>query len=643
MALRKVLVKLLPAVLAGGLLFSSPESPASPVLERPPQAMGRVELVAGAGNPRDGGKAIDALVAGVAGMVVDPEGNLYFSDSGSNRVRKIDVQTGTIGTVAGNGLLISDEVSNLARDRALRAPGPLAIDTTGQFLFVGETVGRRVQRIDLATGSIQELPLPEGGGFGKITGLAWTPTGLVVTDAERGQIWKLVRSVWIGVLPEGGLLRGGIGAIVRDGMGHLYISEHSGNRILKMDTNSGRVTDYAGTGAALRNPDGLAFDAKGNLLVADLGNRRIVRIDAETQAPTTLYHSEDRGHVLDWSPGSLACDHEGNLWVGDVQRDRVLRFDAGAMQPAVIAGGADIGDGKPAGEAQLAQPGSVAADRYGNVYISDTLHHRVRVVDAATGLIHTVVGTGTPGYNGDGIAGTRAWLSSPAQLQVDPLGRVYIADSENNRVRLYDPASGKIITVAGNGQAGETGDGGLAREASLLKPHVLYLDGTDSLVVASGETSTIRRVVLLDGRIYRVPLNDPTVPADRVIHGLSRWHAGLVLVMPQPLPGSIDLLERNGRLTRLFGSPAVDLPYHAAVSPAGELFICDSGRNRVLRWTGKEMEVVARDLGRPRAISFDRQGNLLIADTFHNRVLRVYLHEPRGMLAATGNLPETAG
>ncbi len=616
-------------------------------------AGGRVELVAGAGNVRDGGKAIEAVITGVAGLAADREGNLYFSDSGHGRVRKIDARTGTISTVAGNGLLISEESSLLATEQALRTPGPLALDAEKGLLYVGEVAGRRVQRIDLASGTAQELPVPEGGGFGKISGLVWTPTGLVVADAERGQILKLVRSLWIDMLPAGAELRGGIRSLARDGVGHLYLSEPEGHRVLKLDTNSGQLTPYLGTGqagkgsgggpaaaTAITAPDGLAFDAAGNLLVADLGNQRILEVNGQTGEATVRHQSTAaKGSILEWSPGSLALDGQGNLWLGDVHRDRVLRFVVGATQPDVIAGGAGLGDGGPATAAHLAQPGSVVADRRGNVYISDTLHHRVRVVEAESGSIRTLVGTGSPGFNGDGLPGAETRLAYPAQLQLDEAGRLYIGDDHNHRVRLYDPATDKVSTLAGNGEVGEAGDGGPAKDASLSHPYGIYLDGPDTLVVASAVSSTLRRIDLRSGRIWHVPLQDPTVPADRVIQGLGRWDGMLLLAMPRPSPGSIDLLSRTGKLTRLFSAPDVESPYGAAVSPEEELFVCDTGRNQVLRWTGRTMEVVAEGLGQPRAISFDPRGNLLVADTLHNRVLRILLHEPPGVLAS--NPPAT--
>ena len=114
------------------------------------------------------------------------------------------------------------------------------------------------------------------------------------------------------------------------------------------------------------------------------------------------------------------------------------------------------------------------------------------------------------------------------------------------------------------------------------------------------------------------------MPPTRIIHGVGRWDNGLLLVMPRPMPGSIDLLKEGARRV-LFGKPDVSFPYSVAVSPGGDLFICDTGRNRVLRWNRRELSVVVDGLGRPRALAFDAQGHLLIAETFHNRVLRVRL------------------
>jgi sugar lactone lactonase YvrE len=599
---------------------------------------GRVEVIAGGGDYGDGGKAVDALFNGVGGLAVDPQGNAYLSDSAGNRVRRIDGRTGIVTTVAGTGLLFGAP-SKLAVERPLEGPAPLSIDAEGRFLYVGEIVGRRVQRIDLVQGTIEDLGGP-AGGFGKPGGLAWTPAGLLVADAPRGQVWKRgLDGAWTGILPQEKRARGGVRAVAQDGRGRIYMVEYFTHRVLRWDTATGQSETVAGTGESgrvadgaqaahspLRTPDSVLLDRAGNLLVSDMGNKRVCRVDAETGRMTTLYESGPQGSPQRWTPGPMALDSEGNLWVGDIYRNRVLRFAPGATEPAVVAGDGDIKDDGPALAARLAHPGSVASDAQGNVYVSDTLHHRVRVIDAATGRIRTVAGTGIPGYNGDDIPAREAWLGYPAELQIDTQGALYISDYYNNRVRRVDPRTGRIATLAGNGEAGEDGDGRLANQAPLLNPHALLLEGDRSMIVASAVSSRLRQIDLASGRVFSVPLG-PGVSENLVFHGLARWNGGLVLALPRP--GAIEMLK-DGKLSELVGHPAVEFPQDVAVSPEGELYVCETGRNRVVKWAGGKLEVVVENLGRPRAISFDPKGDLLIADTFHNRVLRVRLGLAKG-------------
>jgi sugar lactone lactonase YvrE len=603
---------------------------------------GHVDVVAGGGSFGDGGRAIDALFVGVGGVAADARSNVYVADSGGNRVRKIDARTGTVSTVAGTGLMFTAAASRLAVEQALRGPAPLALDPEGRYLFVGEIIGRRVQRVDLAAGTMEDVGAPPGG-FGEPTGIAWTSSGLLVVDSPRGQVWKRsVAGAWTALLPEGKTLAGGIRTVAEDPSGRVYLGEYFTHRVLRWNPAAGLLETAAGTGEAgrladgarasqspLRTPDGIAFDPAGNLVVADKGNHRICRVDAASGRLTTLYESSQPGSEERWTPGPLSFDGRGNLWVGDIRRNRVLRFAPGAAAPVVVAGDGDIGDGGPALAASLAHPGSVTADVAGNLYISDTLHNRVRVVDAESGRIRTLAGTGIPGFNGDHIVATRAFLAYPAKLQVDERGRVYIGDYYNNRVRVVDPESGQIATVAGNGNAGEDGDGGQATAASLLNPHVLLLEGK-LLTIASAVSSKLRRIDLASGRIMPVEMGQG-IPDSLEFYGMARWQGGLVLA--QPRPGAIAVLK-DGQLSELLGRPAVSFPQDVAVSPQGALYICETGRNRVVKWNGKELEVVVENLGRPRAIAFDPKGNLLVADTFHNRVLRVRLGPDPGSQVA---------
>jgi hypothetical protein len=161
----------------------------------------------------------------------------------------------------------------------------------------------------------------------------------------------------------------------------------------------------------------------------------------------------------------------------------------------------------PALRARFAHPGAVASDQQGNIYVSDTLHHRVRVINAKSGLIQTVAGAGVPGYNGDGLPARAAWLAYPGKLQLDHKGHLYIGDYYNNRVRQVDLQSGLISTLAGNGTAGEFGDDGQASDAALINPHALWLQSEQALVIASAVSSKLRWVDLENGRIHSVPIH----------------------------------------------------------------------------------------------------------------------------------------
>ncbi len=591
-----------------------------------------VEVVAGGRDPGDGGKAIDASFVGIGGVAVDAQGNVFLADSGGNRVRRIDAKTGVIGTIAGNGFLFGQGDHGPAIAAAVRGPAPIALDSVGRTLFVGEIIGHRVQQVDLVTGTINDLGAPRGG-FGDPTGLSWSSHGLLVADSVRGQIWRLeANGLWIGLLPDTMRLRGGIRALVEDAQGRVYVSEYFAHRVLRWDSTTGTLGVAAGTGEAgrladgaqaakspLRSPDGIAIDRDGNLLIADKGNHRIVRVDAVSGHLTTVIEAGGQGTDERWTPGSIAVDANGVLWIGDIHLNRLLRYALSGSAATVVAGRGDAGDGGPASSALLAHPGAVASDDDGNVYVSDTLHHRVREIERDSGRIRTVAGSGMPGYNGDGMPATEALLAYPGKLILDHERRLYIGDYYNNRVRRVDPRTGFITTIAGSGQPGEDGDGGLAEHAALLNPHALLLDDNSSLIIASAVSPKIRRVDLHTDRIDSLAMG-MSVPETLVFYGLTHWNGGLALASPRP--GSIEFLK-DGKLSTLLRPPAVIFPQDVAVSPDGELYICETGRNRVLRWDGVRLEIVAENLGRPRSIAFDANGNLLIADTFHNRVLRL--------------------
>ena len=237
------------------------------------------------------------------------------------------------------------------------------------------------------------------------------------------------------------------------------------------------------TEAQFDYPTGLAVDGSGNLYVADPRNHRIRRIDAEGVI-TTIAGTGERGFGGDGGPATeaqlnfswqLALDGSGNLFVADYGNHRIRRIDAEGVI-TTIAGTGERGfggDGGPATEAQLNFPEGLAVDGSGNLYVADSLNYRIRRIDAE-GVITTIAGTGGRGFSGDGGPAAEAQFAYPSGLALDGSGNLYVAVPSNHRIRRID-AEGVITTIAGSGppavfNGGYSGDGGPAAEAQFAHP-----------------------------------------------------------------------------------------------------------------------------------------------------------------------------
>lgn len=204
-----------------------------------------------------------------------------------------------------------------------------------------------------------------------------------------------------------------------------------------------------------------------------------------------------------WAPNGLAFDAVGNLYIADTANHRVRKVTPAGVITTVAGNGISglNGDGGPATQASLHSPYALVFDSAGNLYIADTSNHKIRKV-APDGIITTFAGNGQDGFGGDGGKATDARLNLPVGLAVDAGGNLLIADSANNRVRKVNASDGTIVTVAGNGSPGAAGDGGAATAAQLSQPVSVALDRNGNLFIADASNFLIRKVGT-DGKISR--------------------------------------------------------------------------------------------------------------------------------------------
>jgi hypothetical protein len=194
------------------------------------------------------------------------------------------------------------------------------------------------------------------------------------------------------------------------------------------------------------------------------------------------------------SPKGIACDISGNIYIADYSNQRIRVVSTSGIINTIAGNGTAgySGDGGQATNAEIHNPEGVAVDAAGNVYIADIANNRIRIVNTA-GIINTFAGNGTAGYSGDGAAATAAKLNGPQGVAVDALGNLYIADQYNNVIRKVN-TSGIISTVAGNVTQGYNGDGGAATAAEINQPYGVVCDALGNMYIADQGNSCIRKV-----------------------------------------------------------------------------------------------------------------------------------------------------
>lgn len=637
---------------------------------------GRMKLVAGngkAGFGGDGGPALQASISAPEGLALDKDGNLYIADKLNHRIRKVNVQTGYISTLVGDGNPGFFGQNSPAIEAQLNSPSDVAVDDAGN-LYIADTYNNRIRKYIVATGQIITVagsgtPMYSGDGELAIMAGLRAPTGidvdkngnLYIADALNDRIRRVDAESRL-IFTIAGNSDSGFNGDERPGAeaslqsprdvviapnGDIFITDSWNSRIRRVDAETGYISTIAGSGesgyggdggnplnARVQMPTRIALGPSGSLFLADEESYRIRKINASFGLIEALAGNGFPGFSGEnvaaqqstlYSPERITQDAQGNIYISDEFNHRIRKIDAQTKVITTIVGNGRAGfsgDGGLATEAQLNHPEGISVDLEGNIYIADKYNHRIRKVSQATGIISTFAGNGVPTYNGDNMQATNASLKLPLGVTTDPTGNVYIADALNHRIRRVNTA-GIISTIAGDGFPGYRGDNSLALLARFVYPtEVVYHEEQNVLFVSDMGNHRIRRIGLSSRIITTIAGN-----------------------------GQEGARGDQGPANQA----SLSNPFGLAIDQDNNLYISDADNHRIRRvnlntgristaagqgdagFTGDRGPARQAALNFPTGVAFDQEGNIYIADQDNDRIRQLYRPCSFTEITATNN------
>ncbi len=545
-------------------------------------------------------------------QVFDAKGNLYIADPDKHIVRKLS-KTGVYSTVAGNGILGYSGDGGPAIFAQLKSPYNIAIDTQGN-LYIADSYDCRIRKVSV-DGIITTVA---GNGIRGYSG-----DNVQATSSELS----------------------GPTAVAVDNKGNIFIADLSNERIRKVD-NNGIITTVAGNGtqgttiydngdggpatlATFGYPIGIAVDDAGELFITDVGHSNIRKVSTDGIISTvagskygTAGFGGDGGlatnALFNWIGGNVTLDKAGNMYIPDSYNYRVRKVDNNGIVTTIAGNGTYgyNGEGILATNAEMINPTGIALDKEGAIYISNNF--RIQKINASN-IINTIAGNGTGGYNGDGIQASASQLYQPYSVSTDFSGNMYVNDN-NSRVRKID-RNGVISTIAGNGTPGYSGDGGLAINAQLSFIWSVFPDKAGNIYIADFGNQRIRKI-------------------DK--NGIITTIAG---------NGTRGFSGDGGLAT----NAQLNSPVSVVVDAIGNLYVADRDNNRIrkintdgiittiagdgnLGFTGDDGPAILSELNTPIAITIDTGENLLITDLGNSRVRKIDKNGIITTIAGNGNI-----